>query len=94
MDLQLGGKEISKIYKNLINKEKINFIRGIPEFLEDKSFSTFDIFSHLFDDRFIMVERKNSSSEAIINFSFKNNPYAFFDIFNIWFKDCYVFVIV
>lgn len=37
MDLQLDGKDIKIIYEDLINKQNINFIRGIPEYLEEKN---------------------------------------------------------
>ena len=37
MDLQLEGKDIKEIYKNLLDKQNIKFIKGIPEYLEEKN---------------------------------------------------------
>ncbi len=37
MDLQLDGKDIKTIYDDLINKQNIKFIRGVPEYLEEKN---------------------------------------------------------
>ena len=37
MDLQLDGKDIKEVYDNLTDKENVKFIRGIPEYLEEKN---------------------------------------------------------
>lgn len=37
MDLQLDGKDIKTVYENLGNRQNVKFIRGIPEYLEEKS---------------------------------------------------------
>ena len=37
MDLQLEGKDIKAVYENLHDKQNVKFIRGIPEYLDEKN---------------------------------------------------------
>lgn len=70
MDLQVQGKDIDEVYENVKSKEKINFIRGIPEYIEEKGNKV--IFR--FENTELLNQAENEYDLAVLSVGLAPNP--------------------